>query len=72
MNAARAVGLHCQTCYWEGVMHPMFVELFLKADPDELLSYETDKRRRARRAGRAQARTVVRATARERGKRRSG
>jgi hypothetical protein len=41
-------------------MHPMFVELFMETDADEL-AYEEDKRRRSRRAKRAQSRTLTRA-----------
>jgi hypothetical protein len=32
----------------EDIMHPMFIELFMKADDDDLLS-EQDRRHRARR-----------------------
>ena len=46
----------------EGVMHPMFVKLFIETDADDLLAYEEDKRRRARRAGRNQSRVVTRIT----------
>ena len=41
-------------------MHPMFVELFMETDADEL-TYEEDKRRRSRRAKRAQSRTLTNA-----------
>lgn len=41
-------------------MHPMFVELFIETDADEL-AYEEDKRRRSRRTRRAQSRTLTRA-----------
>jgi hypothetical protein len=49
-------------------MHPMFVKLFLEADPDDLLA-EEDKRHRANRARRTRSRMVIRVAAcdRERG-----
>jgi hypothetical protein len=43
-------------------MHPMFVQLFIETDADEL-AYEEDKRRRSGRTRRAQARTLTRAAA---------
>jgi hypothetical protein len=43
-------------------MHPMFVALFIKADADDLLTQERDRRRRVRQARRRPAR-VIRATA---------
>ena len=43
-------------------MHPMFVELFIETDADEL-AYEEDKRRRSRRGKRAQARAIPRTSA---------
>ena len=50
-------------------MHPMFVELFLEADADELPSGE-ERRRRGRRARRnRQMMTKARAVARDRGRR---
>ena len=48
-------------------MHPMFVELYLKADDDDLLAYEEGKRRQSRRARRGQARTLTRTTVSGRG-----
>ena len=33
-------------------MHPMFVQLFLETDEDDLLAAEEDRRRRSRRARR--------------------
>ena len=45
-------------------MHPMFVELYLKTDEDDLLAYEEGKRRQSRRARRGQARTLTRTTVR--------
>lgn len=47
-------------------MHPMFVQLYLEADADDLLADEQGKRRRANRARRLRAQTVVRATGRDR------
>jgi hypothetical protein len=76
MNTGSARSLYLQTCYrgpylrtchqgrakpWEGVMHPMFVQLFMETDADEL-AYEED-RRRSRRTRRVQSRTVTRAAA---------
>ena len=58
--------VYTETCHQgravpgEGVMHPMFVELFMETDADEL-TYEEDKRRRSRRAKRAQSRTLTNA-----------
>lgn len=45
-------------------MHPMFVKLFLETDADDLLAYEEETRRRARRARQAQSRTATKAPAR--------
>jgi hypothetical protein len=51
-------------------MHPMFVELFLKADADDLLADQDKKRRAAaRRAKRSQARLVTRVAAPDPGRR---
>jgi len=36
---------------WGGIMHPMFVKLFIETDADDLLAEEEVKRRRARRSG---------------------
>lgn len=44
-------------------MHPMFVALFIKADTDDLLTEEQDRRRRARRARRGRAARVIRVAA---------
>jgi hypothetical protein len=41
-------------------MHPMFRQLFLETDEDDLLAYEEDRRRRSRRARRQ---TVVKRSA---------
>jgi hypothetical protein len=46
-------------------MHPMFAELFLEEDADELTE-AGDKRRKASRARRARARATARVTARGR------
>jgi len=48
-------------------MHPMFVELYLKTDEDDLLAYEEGKRLQTRRARRGEARTLTRTTVRGRG-----
>ena len=48
-------------------MHPMFVELYLKTDEDDLLTYEQGKRRQSRRARRGQARTLTITTVRGQG-----
>jgi len=44
-------------------MHPMFVELFIETDADDLLAYEEEKRRRSRRAKQRQSRMVTRGNA---------
>jgi hypothetical protein len=44
-------------------MHPMFVALFIKADADDLLTEEQDRRRRVRQARRGRPARVIRATA---------
>ena len=44
-------------------MHPMFRQLYLEADADDVLADERDKRRRANRARRLRTRTAVRVTA---------
>ncbi len=68
MSSASLRGLHWQIrhgagrCPWEGVMHPMFVELFIETDADEL-AYEEDRRRSSRRVRRAQARAIPRTSA---------
>ncbi len=47
-------------------MHPVFVELFIQTDDDELLAYEEDKRHRARRGDARRSRRVMRVTERAR------
>jgi hypothetical protein len=49
----------------EDIMHPMFVELFMETDADDLLP-EQDRRRRARRSRRARTVMAVRPAARDR------
>ena len=49
-----------------GIMHPMFVKLFIEADADDLLAEEEVKRRRARRSQRNRPAVVVRAASRDR------
>lgn len=44
-------------------MHPMFVALFIKADADDLLTEEQDRRRHARRARHRRPVRVIRAAA---------
>jgi hypothetical protein len=46
-------------------MHPMFVQLFIETDPDDLPA-EENRRRRARRARRARPAMAVRPAARDR------
>jgi hypothetical protein len=46
-------------------MHPMFVKLFLEADPDDLLADEQHKRRAASRARRNRARVATRVVVRD-------
>jgi hypothetical protein len=46
-------------------MHPMFKELFIETDADDL-SAEEDRRRRARRSRRARSALVTRPAARHR------
>ena len=43
-------------------MHPMFVQLFIESDADDLLA-EEDRRRRARRSRRAQPAMIIRPAA---------
>jgi hypothetical protein len=50
-------------------MHPMFVELFLENDADDMLAEEEDRRRAANRARRARSRQAVRIIARDRDRR---
>jgi hypothetical protein len=51
----------------EDAMHPLFVELFVETDADELLA--EDERRRARRASRRRSRLVRTASAGRRDRR---
>ena len=44
-------------------MHPMFVALFIKADAEDLLTEEQDRRRRVRQARRGRPARVIRAAA---------
>ncbi|HEY5986418.1 MAG TPA: hypothetical protein VIV12_08590 [Streptosporangiaceae bacterium] len=44
----------------EGIMHPMFVKLFIEGDAEDLLA-EEDKRHRARRSKRNRSVMVMRA-----------
>ena len=44
-------------------MHPMFKELFIQTDADDLLA-QGDRRRRASRARRARSAMIIRAAAR--------
>jgi hypothetical protein len=44
-------------------MHPMFVALFIRADADDLLTEEQDRRRRARQAKRGRSARVIRTAA---------
>jgi hypothetical protein len=54
----------------EGTMHPMFVELFMKTDADDLLAEEEGSRRRAtRRPQRSRPAMLVRAIPRDRDRR---
>jgi len=46
-------------------MHPMFVELFIETEADDL-AYEEEKRRRSRRAKQSQSRMATRVNARSR------
>jgi hypothetical protein len=45
---------------WEGVMHPMFVKLYLETGEDDLLAEEGERRRTANRVRRHQSRVAVR------------
>lgn len=47
----------------EATMHPMFKELFLQTDADDLLA-EKDRRRRVSRARRARSAMIIRPAAR--------
>jgi hypothetical protein len=46
-------------------MHPMFKELFIQADADDLLA-EEDRRRRVTRSRRARSAVIIRPAARNR------
>ena len=48
-----------------GIMHPIFVKLFIETDPDDLLA-EEDMRRHARRSRRFRPAMAVRPAARDR------
>ena len=50
----------------EGVMHPLFVKLFIETDDDDLVAEEEARRRAARRSRRARSAMVVRAAPRDR------
>jgi hypothetical protein len=50
----------------EDIMHPMFVKLFIETDADDLLTYEEEQRRRARRARHNRSRTAMKVTAQDR------
>ena len=41
-------------------MHPMFAELFIETDADDLLAYEEEKRRRSSRAKKRQSSMLTR------------
>ena len=49
----------------EGIMHPMFVKLFIETDADDLLAEEEARRRRARQSRRNRPAVVVRAASRD-------
>jgi len=53
-------------------MHPMFVELFIETDADDLLAEEEAGRRRARRSARRRPAVLVRAATRDRVSTRDG
>ena len=55
-----------------GIMHPMFVKLFIETDADDLLAEEEVERRRARRSRRNRPAVAVRAASRDRNLRRDG
>jgi hypothetical protein len=50
-------------------MHPMFVQLFLENDADDVLAEGEDRRRAANRARRARSRRAITHTARDRDRR---
>ncbi len=49
----------------EDIMHPMFVKLFIETDAGDLLAYEEEQRRRARRARHNRSRTAMKVTAQD-------
>ena len=53
----------------EGIMHPMFVKLFLQTSEDDLLAEEEDRRRAANRARRTRSRVATRVVARSQDRR---
>ena len=53
-------------CQVEGVMHPMFVKLFMQPGEDDVLAEEEDRRRAANRARRTRSRVAIRVPARDR------
>ena len=50
-------------------MHPMFVQLFLANDADDVLAEEEDRRRAATRARRVRSRRAITHTVRDRDRR---
>jgi hypothetical protein len=58
LESRRAIALHKG-----GIMHPMFVKLYLEAEADD---DQADRRRRAHRARRHRSRAAVRVIARDR------
>jgi len=50
----------------EGIMHPMFVKLYLETSEDDLLAGEEDRRRAANRARRTRSRVATRSVVRDR------
>ena len=51
-------------CLRRDIMHPMFIELFLEPDADDLVA-EQDRRRRMRRSRRARSVMVIRPSGRK-------
>src|SRR6266516_6053720 len=49
----------------QDTMHPMFVKLFIETDAGDLLAYEEEQRRRARRARHNRSRTAMKVTAQD-------
>jgi hypothetical protein len=47
-------------------MHPMFIQLFIETDADDLAADEQDRQRRARRTKRGRSARVLRTVARDR------